>query len=284
MAQFVSKCSIWSATSCAAVVFGVNSYVAGKRKLDVLGVLAEPGGDLRRLRRGGVCVAGELRRHLPLRLRDLAHLGDARHHLLAVEPSGKTTRRTTGFGAATVVAGGGSSLPLSPDALTPSQAASPRKPTRSSAATARRRATWPFSARRGGRPGRGGITGPTFIAGGSSTRASLEQAAARRVLGRPRRGRRRRECSREALVERLDGDVEARLERGHERRRLLHLCARLAAQGQRQADDDALGALRRDELGEALSPAGLAARSTTPTGRASVPVASDTATPVRAEP
>ena len=35
-AQFDSKCSIWSSTSCALVVFGVNSYVAGKRKPSIL--------------------------------------------------------------------------------------------------------------------------------------------------------------------------------------------------------------------------------------------------------
>jgi hypothetical protein len=32
LAKFCSKNSSWSATSCFAVVFAVNSYVAGKRK------------------------------------------------------------------------------------------------------------------------------------------------------------------------------------------------------------------------------------------------------------
>ncbi len=53
--------------------------------LDSSRVLAERGRHLRRLGRFRVRVAGELRRHLALRLRDLAHLGDALHHLLPVE-------------------------------------------------------------------------------------------------------------------------------------------------------------------------------------------------------
>ena len=58
----------------------------------------------------------------------------------------------------------------------------------------------------------------------------------------------------------------------------------LAAQRQRQPDDDQLGLVLGDEAAIRASPALVAARSTTPTGRASVPVASETATPVRAAP
>ena len=53
---------------------------------------------------------------------------------------------------------------------------------------------------------------------------------------------------------------------------------------ERQTDDDPLGSLGRDELGDPTQPGSLAARSTTVSGRASVPVASEMATPVRAAP
>ena len=56
------------------------------------------------------------------------------------------------------------------------------------------------------------------------------------------------------------------------------------AQRERQPDDDALGLVLADELGDRLEPRLAPGRSTTPSGRATVPVGSETATPVRAEP
>ena len=90
---------------------------------------------------------------------------------------------------------------------------------------------------------------------------------------------------REPLVLCLHRNLEPRAERLHERFGLARLRAALAAQRQREPDDDQLGLVlghQRDDPGP--GPASLAARSTIPTGRASVPVASDTATPVRAAP
>ncbi len=97
-------------------------------------------------------------------------------------------------------------------------------------------------------------------------------------------GRRAGERRGEALVEGLDRDVDDAPQRRDEAAVSSRLRAVLAAQRQRQPDDDALGAPRRDELGQAREPARLAARSTTQSGRASVPVGSETATPVRAGP
>ena len=93
-----------------------------------------------------------------------------------------------------------------------------------------------------------------------------------------------REDGGEALVVRLDGDVEQRSELLDEGRGLVGLCPVLAAQGQREADDDALGLLLADELAETGEPGSVAARSTVQSGRATVPVGSETATPVRADP
>ena len=102
-----------------------------------------------------------------------------------------------------------------------------------------------------------------------------------RAPGRRAGGRQR---SREPLVERLDRHVDRSSQGVDEPRRLVGLLAVLAAQRQRQPDDDQLRLLGRDEPRELAQPASLAARSTTTSGRASVPVASETATPVRAAP
>ena len=80
------------------------------------------------------------------------------------------------------------------------------------------------------------------------------------------------------------GTSRTALERGDELRRLLRLRSALAAQRQRQADDDQLGPLRRDELGELAQARLRGGALDDADGRASVPVASETATPVRAEP
>ena len=106
-----------------------------------------------------------------------------------------------------------------------------------------------------------------------------------RVLGRAGRGTGGRERSREALVERLDRDVDDGAQRLDELSGLLGLGSVLPAQSQRQADDDELRAFGRARARPARRrPASSAARSTTVRGRASVPVASEIATPVRAEP
>ena len=76
-------------------------------------------------------------------------------------------------------------------------------------------------------------------------------------------------------------DVAQRLD---ERVRLARLLAVLAAKRQRQPDDDALGLLLAHDRREPRQAVAVAARSTTPSGRAIVPVASETATPVRAAP
>ena len=89
----------------------------------------------------------------------------------------------------------------------------------------------------------------------------------------------------EPLVVGLDRDLDRGAQRLDERRRLARLVAVLAAQRQRQADDDRLGLLARGSPASSRSkPAGVPTRSTTPTGRATVPVGSETATPVRADP
>ena len=92
------------------------------------------------------------------------------------------------------------------------------------------------------------------------------------------------ELGREALVERLDGDVDVRAQLGEELLGLARLLADVARERQRQADDDPLRLLVADEPTSRSRPAPLPARSTTSSGRATVPVGSETATPVRADP
>ena len=80
------------------------------------------------------------------------------------------------------------------------------------------------------------------------------------------------------------GTVDELAQRGHEQLRLGRLLAVLAAQRQRQADDDALRLVLADEARD-LGEAGLGRRlADDADGRASVPLASETATPVRAAP
>ncbi len=67
--------------------------------------------------------------------------------------------------------------------------------------------------------------------------AGQEMRRRDRVLGRGSGGL-LREVGREALVEQLDGDVHGRAQRVDEALRLGRLLATLAAQRQRQADDD----------------------------------------------
>ena len=88
----------------------------------------------------------------------------------------------------------------------------------------------------------------------------------------------------EALVERLDGDVDGGAEPATKRSVSLGLLATLAAQRQRQPDDDPFGRLLARRVAQAGEPGVVAARSTVQSGRATVPVGSETATPVRAEP
>jgi hypothetical protein len=83
------------------------------------------------------------------------------------------------------------------------------------------------------------------------------------------------EVGREALVEALDGNVEPLPQCLDERFRLPRLLAALATRS---------GASSRIIATSSSRPAGVRTRSTTPTGRASVPVGSETAIPVRAEP
>ena len=110
LAQLSLKCAIWSATSFFAVVFGVNSYVAGKRKPSI------PRACLRNA--GGTFAAFDAAAYafpesFGVTLRfvfAICRTSATRFTIsLRVKPSGKTTRRITGFGAAAVVAGGGSS-------------------------------------------------------------------------------------------------------------------------------------------------------------------------------
>jgi hypothetical protein len=70
------------------------------------------------------------------------------------------------------------------------------------------------------------------------------------VLGRAGSGSARGERRREALVERLHGDIDDRAKGLDERSGLLDLRAALTAQSQREPDDDALGSLLGDELRE----------------------------------
>ena len=200
-----------------------------------------------------------------------------------MKPSGKTIAEDRGFGAATVVAGGGVSVSCRRTRSRPSQSASPRKPSRISAATARRRAICPFGGRLGGRPGFGGITLASVRLVHASQLAS-RCAAARASSGAFEDG----PDAASAVVKRSSNvSTGTSSSASSDATNAAVSCAcspALAAQRQRQADDDPLGPLRRDELGQPRRPASEAARSTTPSGRASVPVGSETATPVRAEP
>ena len=115
-------------------------------------------------------------------------------------------------------------------------------------------------------------------------RGSSEQVGRRAcVLGR-RTALACRERGREPLVVRLDRHADDGAQSLDERVGLESLCTALAAQRHRHPDDDAIGLVLEDEVAHLRQSVSLAARSTTPSGRAIVPVASETATPVRAEP
>ncbi len=94
----------------------------------------------------------------------------------------------------------------------------------------------------------------------------------------------RGERGREPLVEGVHRDVQYLAKRIEEPLGLADLRAALAAQRQREPDDDTLRLLVTDELGQSREPGLRRARWTTQRGRASVPVGSETATPVRAAP
>ncbi len=80
------------------------------------------------------------------------------------------------------------------------------------------------------------------------------------------------------------GRSESSAERLHEGFRLLRLSPVLTTQRHRKADDDPLDLLRSGQLETRARPGPDDARSTTSSGLAIVPVGSETATPVRAEP
>ena len=93
-----------------------------------------------------------------------------------------------------------------------------------------------------------------------------------------------REHRGEPLVVGLDRRADRRAQPLDERLRLARLLAVLAAQGQRHADDDELRLLRGDHGQQLCEPGVGGGTLDVVTGRATVPVGSETATPVRAEP
>ncbi len=74
-----------------------------------------------------------------------------------------------------------------------------------------------------------------------------------RILGR-RPGAPRRKGGREALVVRLDGDVESLTQLAHELLGLECLASALPPKGQRQSDDDSLDVLLADDFRDAREP------------------------------
>ena len=143
-----------------------------------------------------------------------------------VKPSGKMIRRRSSGGGAVVVGAAGR--------LAPAAAGGP--PNAPSATTTRTATATPARVSRG------------------SLQPALEEMRGReRVLGRAT-ARLLGERRREPLVLGLDRDVEAAAQRIDERLRLARLLAVLAAQRQRQADDDELRLVLGDELGEAVEP------------------------------
>ncbi len=104
------------------------------------------------------------------------------------------------------------------------------------------------------------------------------------VLGRGAGGL-LREVGREALVIELDGNVDCAAQR---RRRSVSVSAACSPRAPRSVSGRPTTtrstSSSRTSRASSASPLSVEARSTTPSGRASVPVGSETATPVRAEP
>ena len=99
LAQLASKNSSWSATSCFAVVFGVNSYVAGKRKPSIpRASLRNSGGTFAAL--DAFAYASPDSFGVTFRFVLAIWRTSATRFTISfrVKPSGKTTRRIVGGG------------------------------------------------------------------------------------------------------------------------------------------------------------------------------------------
>ena len=188
---------------------------------------------------------------------------------LRVKPSGKTTRNTGGFGtAAGTVAGATSALGVASDRAADEPDREAHEPDQQYDS--------------GDEPANRDHARPDRATVGE---IALEQVRRRpRVLRRSRRWPAVRERRREALVEGLDRHVDGLAQRDRNRC-VSSACGPTSPRNvkgrpttTRSAPSSTTSSASR------RSPASLAACSTTPTGRASVPVASETATPVRAEP
>ena len=262
MRQLRRNAASWSRTSSRDVVRCVNSYVAGKRKPSIER-LAQSLRKLRGRRRAPPTaqqVAGprQPRRDAALLDRDLAHGCNPICHVSAREPSGKMIR------------------------------------------SARER--WRRRRRRRGvslvaHAARCCERAPPRDQQKRSDSASHSCPASREIALEEMRcgasvlvGAARLRCAASAVVKRSSYGPD-----GHRRRRrgapstnasVSSACApRSPRKRQRQPDDDALGLVLTHERRDASrARASLAARATTPSGRAIVPVASETATPVRAAP
>ena len=115
--------------------------------------------------------------------------------------------------------------------------------------------------------------------------SSSSRTAAARLSSEASRAAAGGDPGREALVVELDGDVDRADQARGERPRRPRLVGVVAAERQREADDDALGLRsRRSARARGARPLRVSGRRTGSSGVASVPVGSETATPQRAAP
>ena len=239
----------WFRRARAEVDLRSKLYVSGKRKPSSGSFLRPKPGIVRGSRSPRVRAPREPDLLVRLVLGDLRHGLHARRHLRAGEPLGEDD---------------------------------PELPQLADRRRRRRRAAGPAAAR-GSRRDQHGADAYERAARPLEI-ARKEMRRRERVLGR-RAGGLLREVGREALVEELDGDVDGAAQRVDEALglgRLLAARRRAASAGGRRRSRSASSS--RTSRASSASPLSLAARSTTQSGRASVPVGSETATPVRAEP
>ena len=255
MLQFLRKACSWALTSSAAR--RARRELVGRREEEALERRAVRSPGINRLRPDS-CEVGRLvqaRLAAALVRRDLRDALDTRRHLEAGEPSGKMTRN--GFGGA-CHGRRARRMPAVPDAR--DREADPDQPgQRTPSATNRRRMTTDV----GRRAARGGAAAARLLRASARPREVARQQV-RRGSGIRRQVTVSGSCSARSVVKRSSkpstGTSSGLSQPVDEALGLARLLADLTSERQRHADDDALGALARDQLDEAFE-SGLGART-----------------------